>query len=108
MKVCHDKMRTFLVNDKETEIAQRTNKLIEVNECEIKCCADCEQKKDCRKHACTFVFKPEGCGFYPITYKQYLKIFWSITLGKYAEDPMLVALNTKVFKQVDKNKKNKN
>ena len=94
-------------SDKEIELAQRVNKLIEVNECEIKCCAGCDQKKDCRKHACTFVFKPEKCGFYPITYKQYFKVFGSITLGKYIEDAMLVSLNTKVFKQVDKNKKNK-
>lgn len=105
--VCHEKMRTLLVDDKELELAQRTNKLLEVNECEKQCCADCEQKKDCRKHACTFVFCPEKCGCYPITYKQYLKIFGSITLKEFTKDLMLRSLNTEMFKQVNKNKKNK-
>jgi hypothetical protein len=53
------------------------------------------------------VFKPEECGFYPITYKEYLEIFESIILREFAKDPMLISLNTKVFKQADKNKKNK-
>lgn len=74
------------------------------------CCADCEKKNSCNKRNCvkpTWNKPLENCDWYPITEKEYDEIinqFSQEDLEKMRKTEDTIALNTKVFERVNKNK----
>ena len=105
MNVCHGKMRMLLLDDNGIKLGVPEN-VLQTDKCKILCCADCEEKKYCRNVECKhkFAFNPKNCGFYPITYEQYMKIFDSI-IEKNPNVSLFSFPNDGVFDQIAKNKK---